>query len=130
MGFLTHFLLIISEFHIIYPNPTHLPIPPYLPSALQTSPQKKTKNKNTKLIKEQKTHLAAEAAVCRCVSHSVPFCPALLDKCSHRESLVWFQASGFCYTTNTGSSQGLLSDTLLFPCVLEILQLWIYRMSH
>jgi hypothetical protein len=34
---------------------------------------------------------------------------------------------GFCYTIDAGSSQELLSDTLLMPCVMEILQLWICR---
>lgn len=35
-------------------------------------------------------------------------------------SLVWFGDFGFCYAVNTGSSLGLL-DSLLLPCVLEIL---------
>ena len=39
----------------------------------------------------------------------------------------WSGSSGFCYTINTGSSLGLLSDILLLPCVMEILQLWICR---
>ena len=38
------------------------------------------------------------------------------------ESLVWLKASGFCYSINPGSSSGLL---LLWPCVMEILQLWV-----
>ena len=33
--------LILCKFHIMYPNPTHLPIPPYMPSALQPMPQTK-----------------------------------------------------------------------------------------
>ena len=33
-----------------------------------------------------------------------------------------FEASGFCYTINTGSSPGLFLDILLLPCVMEILQ--------
>jgi hypothetical protein len=37
--FLTLFLL--WEFHIMYPNPTHLPIPPHPPSTLATYPQKR-----------------------------------------------------------------------------------------
>ena len=43
------------------------------------------------------------------------------------ESLICFEASGFCYTINTGPSQRLLSDILLLPYVMEILQLWICR---
>ena len=41
------------------------------------------------------------------------------------EALVQFEVSGFCYTINTGSLLGLLSDILLLPCVMEILQLRI-----
>jgi hypothetical protein len=43
------------------------------------------------------------------------------------EPLVWFKASGFCYTTNTGSSPGLLSDILVLPGVMEVLLLWFSR---
>ena len=32
------------------------------------------------------------------------------------ESLVWFEASGFCYTLNTGSTPGLFFDIPLLPC--------------
>jgi hypothetical protein len=45
------------------------------------------------------------------------------------EFLVWFKASGFCYTINIGSSLGLLLDILLLPCIMEILQLWIFSPS-
>lgn len=31
------------------------------------------------------------------------------------ESLVWFETSGFCFTINTGTLLGLLSDILLLP---------------
>jgi hypothetical protein len=60
-------------------------------------------------------------------------CPRM---CIHRpllanvhcsEALAWLEASGFCYTINTGSSPGLLSDILLLPCVMESLQLWFCR---
>ena len=40
------------------------------------------------------------------------------------------EASGFCYTINTGSSPGHLSNIPLLPCVMEILQLWICRAGH
>ena len=33
-----NFLLILCRVHIMYPNPTHLPFPSYLPSTLETSP--------------------------------------------------------------------------------------------
>ena len=41
--------------------------------------------------------------------------------------MVWFQASGFCYTINTGSSPELFLDILPLPCVMELLQLWFCR---
>ena len=40
--------------------------------------------------------------------------------------MVWFQASGFCYTISTGAVQGLLPDILLSPCIMEVLQLWFW----
>ena len=43
------------------------------------------------------------------------------------ESLVWFEASGFCYTINTGTSLRLLSDISLFPYVMKIMHFWICR---
>jgi hypothetical protein len=38
---------------------------------------------------------------------------AFLADVHYNESLVWFEASGFFYTVNTGSSMGLLSDKQL-----------------
>ena len=43
--------------------------------------------------------------------------------------LVRFKVFGFWYTINTGPSLRLFSDTLLLPRVMEILQLWFYRIS-
>jgi hypothetical protein len=40
--------------------------------------------------------------------------------------LVWYEASGFCYSIDPGISLGLLSDILLLPCVMKILYFWIY----
>lgn len=61
-----------------------------------------------------------EAVVCHSVSHSIPFVhTSLLVK-----FMVWFEAFGFCYTVNIGSSPGLFLDILLLPCVMETLQLW------
>ena len=42
---------------------------------------------------------------------------------------VWFEASDFSYTINTGSSWRILLDILLLPCVREILQLVVVGMS-
>lgn len=37
------FLLILCACHLVHHNPTHLPIPPYLPSALATSKRKQNR---------------------------------------------------------------------------------------
>lgn len=42
-------------------------------------------------------------------------------------STAWFEASGFCYTLNTGTAPGLLSDILLLLCVMELQQLCFYK---
>jgi hypothetical protein len=56
-------------------------------------------------------------------------CPHFFTSRYCNESLVWFEASGFCYIIDTESSPGLLSDILSLPCVMEILQLWICRLG-
>jgi hypothetical protein len=53
------------------------------------------------------------------VSHCPPFCPhnftcRNLSIC--KESLVWFEASGFCHTINTGSSLSLLRYPVVILC--------------
>jgi hypothetical protein len=69
-----------------------------------------------------------EAVVCQLCDIAYPFVQTVLLANAHcHESLVCFKASGFCYTINTGSSPGLLSDILLLPCVMEFLKLWICR---
>lgn len=45
--------IILWKFYIIHPNPTHLPVPSYLPLTLKHHPKKSL----TKLIKNKKTHL-------------------------------------------------------------------------
>ena len=47
-----------------------------------------------------------------------------------KESLVWFEASGFYYTINAGPSLGQPMVILLLPCVVEILQFWVWRASR
>ena len=67
-----------------------------------------------------------EAAAWPLESHRLPFSPFIFTwKCS----LVRLKVSGFCYTTNTGLSLGLLLDILLLSCVMEILQFWICRVG-
>jgi hypothetical protein len=75
------------------------------------------------------------------VSHSVPFVHTSFFTSVHcNDSLVWYEASGFCctvytgisvglgfcYTVYTGISVGLLLHILLLPWVMEILWSWIY----
>ena len=65
-----------------------------------------------------------EAVVCQLCDIAYPFVQTVLLANAHcHESLVCFKASGFCYTINTGSSPGLLSDILMWPCVMEIMAL-------
>jgi hypothetical protein len=118
-SFLFNFLLILCEFHIMHPSPTHLLVPSF---AIQPLPPQKIKHIQT----IQATHrqpIITEAVVC----HSVfPVCPAVhtssLANVYCSESVVWFQTSGFCDTINIRSSLGLLV-ILLLSCVMEILQL-------
>lgn len=54
---------------------------------------------------------------------------ALLANIDGSEPLMWFEASGFLYTINPGFSCGILSNILLLPRVIEILQLWSAQSS-
>jgi hypothetical protein len=45
--FLLNFALVLWEFHIMYLNRTHLPVPLYLPSAFASSPPKEDKQNKT-----------------------------------------------------------------------------------
>lgn len=58
-------LFILYEFHIMYPNSSHLPIPPYYPLHLQLLPKE---NRNKIKSKNEETDLAVEAAVSWCVT--------------------------------------------------------------
>jgi hypothetical protein len=62
-------------------------------------------------------NLLVEAVVCHSVSHSHPFVhTSLLENVHCNGSLVCFEASGFCYTINTGSSPGLSSESVFCQC--------------
>lgn len=71
--FIFNFFLILCKFQIMHLNPTPQPIPPFLPSTLETSLAKEKKslkiNKNIFLKK-----IAMAAAICHSVSHRVSFC--------------------------------------------------------
>ena len=68
------------------------------------------------------------------VSHNTTVHPfvhtSLLASVQCSESLVWFEVSSVYYTINIGLLPGLLWDVLVLPCVLEILQLWIWNITH
>jgi hypothetical protein len=64
--------------------------------------------------------------VCPAVCPSVLISSLANVHCSEPSDFC-LEASGFRNTINTGSSPGLLSDILLLPCVMEVLQLWICR---
>lgn len=109
---LYNILLVLYEFHTMYPNSTHTPHthpPPFQP------PQ------------NRKRKLTEEAMVCQPVPQCTFVYMSLLANVHCNDSLVWFEASSFCYTTNTGFSLGLLSNILLLSCVMEILWVWICR---
>ena len=112
--------LILCEFHLMHPNPAHLPKLLYPQSALATSLPKGSKIQNRTFCHETYS-----------VSHTLcyivyPFVHTSFLKNVHcNESLVWFEASGFCYTMSPGSSRGLLLEFLPLPQAMEILLLKI-----
>lgn len=76
------------------------PDPPHLPLTLVMLPHKEK-------------NLAVEAAVCHGVSHCKAFSQTALLANDHYNGLVWPEASGLCYTINTGSSLRLFLGVLL-----------------
>lgn len=95
--------LVLCEFHIMKftTNPIHFPVLPYLPSHPPTERGKQTSP-------------SMEAAVCTvCLTVYCFVQTALISIVHCTESLVWFDASGFCYTIDTESSPQLDSDILL-----------------
>ena len=121
-------LSILCEFHIMHPNPIHLP--PLLQN-LHLLPPKKT-NKNQKRKNKQaklKQNILLWKLLRHCAKQYIIFPKHLYLKffiaMNH-----WSDSrplEGFCDTTNTGFSHGLLSDILLMPCVRETLQLCFYE---
>jgi hypothetical protein len=67
-----------------------------------------------------------EAVVCSTVRPFVVY-TSLLAKVHCNESLVWYEASGFCYSISTITKLGLFMDVLMLPCVMEIPWFWIYK---
>jgi hypothetical protein len=93
-------LLILYEFHIMYPNPTHFSLPSFLPSILATSP---TRDKEKQYM-------------CTTVYPSIY--TSLLANVHCNESLVKFKASDFCYFIITRSLIGTpLRCPVVAPCI-------------
>lgn len=92
--------LILCQFHIMYPNPIPLPIPPYLSSALAASPLTKTTQTN------KQANLTMKAAVCHGVTHYThPFLQIASSADVHRsESSLQYEVSRLWYTINTEPS--------------------------
>lgn len=73
------------------------------------------KRKQNKVKKNENiTSLHGNYSVSGCVTQT-----SLLANVHCNESLVWFKASGFCYTINTGSSLGWLSDILFIVALCD-----------
>lgn len=100
--FACRYLYLLSPFHI----------PSYLPSALANSP-----------AKEKEKYPCGSCGVSQCVPQYTLFVLiSLLANVHYNESLVWFKASGFHYTINTGSSLGLRLEILCHgdPTTLDL----------
>ena len=102
------------------------PVLPLFPPKIKNTLSTATTTTKTK----HRKHLIVEAVVCHSMSHSTCLCPHMFTcKCS-LQCVELVQISGFCDTTNIGSSTINLLVILLLPCVREILQLWISRTGH
>lgn len=105
-GVFCNFLLTLCGFTTMHLY--HLSILSYLP--LQLHPNK-TKHNNE--IEQQQKFLPRNHCVCPII---YPFAETVLLANGHyNESLIWLEATGFCYTINKWSSLGLRSDILLMP---------------
>ena len=109
--------LVLCEFYIMHPNPSHTPAPFTLVTFSPTE------------IKSKSCCGSSSESQC------VPWY-TLLSTFLHLQmfivmtpNLVRYEASGFCYPISIGASLRLLSDILLLPCVKKILQFWNYRIS-
>jgi hypothetical protein len=108
-------LLILCEFHIMYP------VLSYLPSALTTPPQnKKHKQINKTKIKSpnHRKHLVAEAPVCpQCVPRPTHLHAWVFIALSH-----WSDSRSLVSVTPSVLDPHWDSCQLLLPCVMEILR--------
>lgn len=125
---LPQFLFLTFFFSYALSFTSHISIPflslslSIFPLPLQLPPSNKIK------FKRKKNQFWQGSCSCDIASHTVnPSVHILLVRVHYKESLVWFEVSGFCYTINAGSSPELLLVILLLPCAVEILKLWVCR---
>lgn len=121
-----NFPFIICVFHLKYHNPIHFPPLCIYPLPWQQPPNKikfkRKKKKNQSYHESCSVTQWVTQAVDRSFVHT-----SLLAIVHYKELLVWFKVSGFCCTLNAGPSLELLLVISMFPCVVEILLLWVYR---
>lgn len=98
-------LFILYEFHIMYPNSSHLPFPPYHPLPFQLLP-KENKNKKIK-SKSEETNLTVEAAVLWC---------HLVHPCAHTA----LTADAYCFKTQVFSLHRTLNPRYLLQLRLPV----------
>lgn len=110
------FLLIPLEFHILYPNPTHLPS--FHTCILPLQPP--SKNKTQQNIKKKKKQLChGRCNVSHCGTQYILLPKQLyFQMCIVMSHWSGFKSSDFCFIVNNGSSAGLLWDILLLPCLV------------
>jgi hypothetical protein len=105
----------LKTFYCFFVNDTsYTPIPlicPFITASVFATP-----------LPDPKRKKCGSCSVWQCVPQYIVLSILLYLQVLIAESLVWFEASGFCYSINTGSSMGLFSDIPL-PCVMHILQL-------
>jgi hypothetical protein len=123
----------------MHPNPTHFPIPLSLLSALATSlPKEKKKIEQNKQTNKQKTpkqqqqqqqNLLVEAALSQCAMSQYTLVYSSLLANAHNDASHWYGSRPLASVTLLMLDAGPLLDILLLPCVMEILQLWLYMTS-
>lgn len=96
-----NFLLIRCQFHIMCLSLHSCPCPSISTLYLCKSPTKTNKHRKSK---SKNKYLKVETVACHGVLHNISFWPKSFNcECYCHKSLVWFEASGLCYTINTGT---------------------------
>lgn len=104
----------VSWSHSSSPSPDSILWPCNLtPKTKSNFKVKKKTNKN-----KQCGHCSVSQCTLQSTRHYLTHC---------NESRIWFKASSFCYTIDTGPSLDFLLDILLLSCMVEILMFWVCR---